>query len=79
MANNNQQLQNTSSVSQNFKVVIRVRPPLPRERVQGCQFRPVIKVSSNSKTCAIMEYLGAEVTERERQKDMDLNPHLCVW
>lgn len=26
-----------------------------------------------------MEYLGAEVTERERQRDMDLNPHLCVW
>jgi len=26
-----------------------------------------------------MEYLGAEVTEKERQKDMDLNPHLCVW
>lgn len=26
-----------------------------------------------------MEYLGAEVSEKERQKDMDLNPHLCVW
>ena len=26
-----------------------------------------------------MEYLGAEVTERERQRDMDINPHLCVW
>lgn len=26
-----------------------------------------------------MEYLGAEVTEKERQKDMDLNQHLCVW
>ena len=26
-----------------------------------------------------MEYLGAEVTEKERQKDMDMNPHLCVW
>lgn len=26
-----------------------------------------------------MEYLGAEVNEHERQKDMDQNPHLCVW
>jgi len=26
-----------------------------------------------------MEYLGAEVTEKERQRDMDMNPHLCVW
>ena len=26
-----------------------------------------------------MEYLGAEVTEKERQKDMDQNSHLCVW
>jgi hypothetical protein len=26
-----------------------------------------------------MEYLGAEVSEGERQRDMDQNPHLCVW
>lgn len=26
-----------------------------------------------------MEYLGAEVSEEERQKDMDRNPHLCDW
>jgi DNA replication protein DnaC len=26
-----------------------------------------------------MEYLGAEVGEQERQRDMDANPHLCVW
>ena len=68
-----------SSGGQNFKVVIRVRPPLKRELVSGCQFRPVVRVSGNGKSCAIMEYLGAEVTEKERQKDMDLNPHLCVW
>ena len=68
-----------SSGNQNFKVVIRVRPPLKRELVSGCQFRPVVRVSANGKSCAIMEYLGAEVTEKERQKDMDLNPHLCVW
>ena len=26
-----------------------------------------------------MEYLGAEVNEQERQRDIDANPHLCVW
>jgi kinesin family protein 3/17 len=26
-----------------------------------------------------MEYLGAEVNEQERQKDIDNNPHLVVW
>jgi hypothetical protein len=26
-----------------------------------------------------MEYLGAEVNEREKQKDIEQNPHLCVW
>ena len=26
-----------------------------------------------------MEYLGAEVSEYERQKDIEQNPHLCVW
>jgi DNA replication protein DnaC len=26
-----------------------------------------------------MEYLGAEVSEQERQRDMDANPHLSVW
>jgi hypothetical protein len=32
-----------------------------------------------AKSCAIMEYLGAEVSEQERQRDMDANPHLSVW
>lgn len=26
-----------------------------------------------------MEYLGAEVNEREKQRDIEANPHLCVW
>ena len=26
-----------------------------------------------------MEYLGAEVSEYERQRDIENNPHLCVW
>ncbi len=26
-----------------------------------------------------MEYLGAEVNERDKQRDIEANPHLCVW
>ena len=80
-AGNNSILNSTlgHSNSQNFKVVIRVRPPLPREKVQGCHFRPIVSVGQGNKSVAIMEYLGAEVTEKDRQRDMDVNPHLCVW
>ena len=56
-----------------------MRPPLARERVHGCNFRPVARVGPNNRGVAIMEYLGAEVSEKERKKDIDLNPHLCVW
>lgn len=70
---------NNNSSSQNFRVVIRVRPPLQREKVSGCNFRPIVQVGQNSKSVGIMEYLGAEVTEREKQRDIAVNPHLCVW
>ena len=70
--------QNSHS-NDNFKVVIRVRPPLEREMDHYCRFRPIINVSPDNHSCAIMEYLGAEVNESEKQKDIDSNPHLCVW
>jgi len=57
---------NGSSSNENFKVVIRVRPPLPRERTEGCEFRSIVQVTPDNKSCAIMEYLGAEVNEHER-------------
>lgn len=75
----NSQLMQASSLNENFKVVIRVRPPLPREHRDDCEFRGIVNVSPDHKSCAIMEYLGAEVGEHERQRDMDANPHLCVW
>lgn len=28
---------------------------------------------------SLMEYMGAEVNEAERQRDIMENPHLCVW
>jgi hypothetical protein len=26
-----------------------------------------------------MEYLGQEIDERERARDIEQNPHLCIW
>jgi kinesin family protein 3/17 len=55
-----------ASSNDNFKVVIRVRPPLARETRDDVEFRGIVNVSPDNKSCAIMEYLGAEVGELER-------------
>ena len=62
----------------NFSVVVRVRPPLQRESHSG-YFSPIIQVSPDNRSIAIMEYLGREIEEKERAKDIDQNPHLAVW
>jgi hypothetical protein len=72
---NRQSMQQTGSLTaatsgSNFKVVIRVRPPLPRERPNG-DFIPVVEVSPDSRSIAIMEYLGQEIDERERGRDIE--------
>ncbi len=69
----------TNYSNDNFKVIIRLRPPLPRERADNCDFQSIIQVHPDSKSCSIMEYLGAEVNDGERQHDIDQNPHLSVW
>ena len=56
----------STSQNDNFKVVIRVRPPLPREMKDDMEFRGIVQVSPDHKSCSILEYLGAEVTESER-------------
>jgi hypothetical protein len=43
-----------------------MRPPLPREKQDGCDFKSIVQVHQDSKSCSIMEYLGAEVNEREK-------------
>jgi len=68
----------------NFKVVVRVRPPLKRELPPKgekdddglvLKFQPITEVSPDSKTLVLLEYLGQEVTEKGRQKDIDRNPN----
>lgn len=60
----------------NFKVIIRVRPPLPREQEPSCPFRSCLHISPDNKNISLMEYMGAEVNEAERQLDIQENPQL---
>lgn len=65
-------------MNNNFKVVIRLRPPLNREK-QGNFFFPVLQVGPDSRSIAIMEYFGRELEDQARAKDVELNPHLSMW
>ena len=59
----------------NFKVVVRVRPPLKREMPSrnerdddglSLKFRPISEISLDDKQLTLLEYLGQEVTEKGR-------------
>ena len=63
---------------QNFKVVVRLRPPLAREK-QGNFFMPIMQVGQEYRNIAVMEYFGREVEDRERARDIEMNPHLAIW
>ena len=67
------------NANQNFRVVIRIRPPLSREITDSMSFMPVIQISQDNKQCTIQEYLGAEVTEYGRQRDIAENPHIVTY
>jgi hypothetical protein len=42
-------------------------------------FRSIVDVNGDNKSVQIMEYLGAEINELERQRDIQDNPHISVW
>ena len=67
-------MSNTDS-SSNFKVVVRVRPPLKREMPQKgekdddgmtLKFRHIVEVTEDARTLTILEYTGGETTEKGR-------------
>lgn len=66
----------TKSQSDNMKVMIRIRPPLPRETEPGIPFRSIAEVSENKKCISLVEYLGTETDELERQHELIENPSL---
>lgn len=70
-------IQNTlPSHSDNLKVVIRIRPALPREIEDSLPFRSIVLISNENKSCNLVEYLGAELIEKERQREWIENPNL---
>ena len=60
----------TTDCRDNFKVVIRCRPPLPREIDPAYGFYSVSDVTPDSKRITLLEYLGAEINEIDRHNDM---------
>jgi hypothetical protein len=74
-----QSSQGASNTNQNFKVVVRLRPPLPREKQGGNFFFPVMQVHPDNRAISVMEYFGREVDDRERARDVEMNPHLSMW
>ncbi len=68
------------SLQSNFRVVVRVRPPLEREKPKDpiVDFMPIAQISEDHKVCSMQEYLGGELTEEGRQRDILEHPSLVV-
>ena len=67
---------NNDSAYDNLRVSIRVRPPLNRETQEGIPFRPIALVSEDHKSISLAEYVGAEFSEIERQRQWIEEPSL---
>ena len=71
---NNSNINNTSN--NNLKVMVRIRPPLPREIEFGIPFRSISEVSQDNKSIIIYEYLGSSTNELFRQHEFISNPSM---
>lgn len=88
ISNNNYNQNNNNNISNNLiphsqdniRVFIRIRPPLEREIEEISEldipFRSVAIPSDNNKSCNLVEYLGSELDERNRQREWIENPNL---
>ena len=77
--NNSKNLtKNNSSINinENIKVMVRIRPPIPREMEFGIPFRSICEVSSDRTMLTILEYMGASRDELERQHELIHNPSI---
>lgn len=59
--------------------MVRVRPPLPREINDHMDFMPITTIAPDHKVCTVQEYLGSEITEYGRQRDIKENPHISTY
>ena len=69
-------MRSTESSFDNLRVSIRVRPPLNRETQEGIPFRSIAIVSEDHKSISLAEYVGAELSELERQRQWIEEPSL---
>lgn len=65
----------SSTSNQNFRVVVRVRPPLKRELPPKgekdedgllVKFKPITEIQEDGKVLTLLEYIGQEVSEKGR-------------
>ena len=52
---------NLNSPTDNLKVAIRIRPPLPREIEKNLPFRSIAITNKSNRSCSLVEYIGAEL------------------
>ena len=71
--NNNNE---SSNISKNMKVMVRIRPPLPREIDFDIPFRSISEVTPDNKMIIIYEYLGSSTDEIFRQHEFIQNPSM---
>ena len=69
----------TSKTTTYLKVMIRIRPPLPRELYPNLPFRSIVQVSPSLTSLSLIEYLGTSMDEKERQNEFLLNPSLFQY
>ena len=67
---------NLNSPTDNLKVAIRIRPPLPREIEKNLPFRSIAITNKENNSCSLVEYIGAELDEVGRQKEWITNPQM---
>lgn len=69
---------NTGSYSENFKVAVRVRPPVERELDSEDNFFSVIRVLDDT-SLTIIEYMGVADTDAEREESLKENPSIANY
>jgi kinesin family protein 3/17 len=69
---------NNGSISENFKVAVRVRPPVEREIDSDCGFFSVVRVQ-DMQSITILEYMGVADNDYEREESLKENPSLANY
>ena len=69
---------NTGSYSENFKVAVRIRPPVDREIDPSAGFFSVVKVLDDT-SLTIIEYMGVAENDEEREESLKDNPSLANY